>query len=83
MSNLSTEDVAVNHAEATELAGYKQANSNLARCYLEMRAALYAMVTAHNGYRQGMGPCICAAHEDARRVLGINRDDTVPKGVRS
>jgi hypothetical protein len=34
-----------------------------------LRAALTNLVSAHNGYDHGMGPCICAAHEDARDAL--------------
>jgi len=41
----------------------------------EALRALHGLVTAHNGYQHGMGPCICAAHEEARRVLGITRAD--------
>lgn len=78
-TNNSTETV--DHDEATELAEIKRGDSNMARCYLELRSVLYAMVTAHNGYSQGVGPCICSSHENARRALGMTRDDTVPKGV--
>lgn len=31
--------------------------------------ALRGMVTAHDGYRHGLGPCICAAHEAAREAI--------------
>lgn len=41
----------------------------------EALRALHGLVTAHNGYQHGMGPCVCAAHEEARRVLGISRAD--------
>jgi hypothetical protein len=41
----------------------------------ELEKALVDLVTGHNGYHQGVGPCICAAHEEARRVLGMTRDD--------
>jgi len=36
---------------------------------LRLRKALNDLVTAHNGYQHGMGPCICVAHENARKVL--------------
>ena len=35
----------------------------------KLRAALINLVRAHNGYQHEMGPCICAAHEDAREAL--------------
>lgn len=41
----------------------------------ELGKALVDLVTGHNGYHLGAGPCICAAHEEARRVLGMTRDD--------
>lgn len=44
------------------------------------RQALYDLVRAHNGYQHGMGPCICAAHENARNLLGISRGDEKPAG---
>lgn len=40
--------------------------------------ALYDLVRSHNGYQHGMGPCICAAHENARKLLGISRGDERP-----
>jgi hypothetical protein len=47
------------------------------------RMALYELVTAHNGYRHGVGPCICAAHEEARKLLGMGRDDAMPSDLRA
>jgi hypothetical protein len=35
----------------------------------ELEKALSALVDAHDGYRQGMGPCICAAHGKARALM--------------
>lgn len=43
--------------------------------------ALYDLVRAHNGYQHGMGPCICAAHENARKLLGISRGDECPRST--
>ena len=45
--------------------------------------ALYDLVRAHNGYQHGMGPCICAAHENARKLLGIGRGDEKPHALRT
>jgi hypothetical protein len=36
----------------------------------ELETALLDLLRAHNGYHQGVGPCICAAHENARKVIG-------------
>lgn len=47
------------------------------RC-VELEKALVDLATSHNGYSKGLGPCICAAHEEARRVLGMTRDDGHP-----
>ena len=47
----------------------------------KLEKALYALVTSHNGYRHGVGPCICAAHEEARKVLGITRGDETPQSL--
>jgi len=33
------------------------------------REALRDLVSAHDGYRHGVGPCVCAAHEAARTAL--------------
>ena len=44
----------------------------------ELEKAMVDLVTSHNGYNKGLGPCICAAHEEARRVLGMTRDDAHP-----
>lgn len=44
----------------------------------ELEKALVNLVVAHNGYHLGAGPCICAAHEEARRVTGMTRDDVHP-----
>lgn len=43
-----------------------------------LREALYNLVRAHNGYQHGVGACICAAHEDARKLLNITRGDERP-----
>jgi len=39
-----------------------------------LRTALANLVSSHDGYSMGVGPCICAAHEDASALLGVNRD---------
>lgn len=44
----------------------------------KLEKALVDMVTSHNGYSIGAGPCICAAHESARKLLGMTRDDVHP-----
>lgn len=35
----------------------------------DLEKGLHALVHAHNGYGSGAGPCICGAHEDARKLL--------------
>lgn len=47
----------------------------------EALRALHDLVRAHNGYQHGMGPCVCAAHENARKVLGISRGDETLRGL--
>lgn len=49
--------------------------------YDDLRRALWDLLRSHNGYHNGVGPCICAAHENARKVLGISRGDERPKGL--
>lgn len=40
----------------------------------ELENALRELVRSHHGYAMGLGPCICAAHEDARRLLGMTEN---------
>ena len=34
-----------------------------------LTAALDNLASAHDGYRQGLGPCVCGPHVEARKVL--------------
>lgn len=44
-------NIIVNHKEAYELACYKQDNSNLARCYIEMHDILNKIWHSMNDYK--------------------------------
>jgi hypothetical protein len=35
----------------------------------EIERPLQALVGAHHGFHLGVGPCVCVAHENARRLL--------------
>lgn len=43
----------LDHAEAWDLAHHRYENSNLARCYIDLRNAVRAVL--HNGPNPGMG----------------------------
>ena len=36
------------------------------------RAALMALSNQHEGYVHGVGPCVCAAHIEARKLLALS-----------
>lgn len=65
-----------------EIASMETEHAEVMRVLKLHRRALYELVRAHNGYQMGAGPCICAAHEDARRLLGMSRDDVMPEDLR-
>ncbi len=52
----------------------KDALDSQAKEIERLKAALANLIHAHNGYSKGAGPCVCAAHDEAREVLGINVD---------
>jgi len=35
----------------------------------QLEKALRDLISAHDGYVHGVGPCICAAHEKARSLM--------------